>query len=138
MWLDVPKSTLIIIEEVTFYTHFLAIANVAQADINAAEAIHSAQHAFLHQFAMSADLRTECKAAEKEYKKVESSRKRPARYGVLLIFPTPPFIISTSLIFYDTPGKGGGVAAKAFDQCGSSSLMYPTFTDRFCSLRDSS
>ncbi|KAF4604071.1 hypothetical protein EYR38_004493 [Pleurotus pulmonarius] len=84
MWLDVPKSTLIIMQE---------------ADINAAEAIHSAQHAFLNQFAMAADLKTECKAAEKEYKKAESSRKRPAR-----------------LIFYDTPGKGGGVAAKAFDQ----------------------
>ncbi|KAF4578591.1 hypothetical protein EYR36_000398 [Pleurotus pulmonarius] len=84
MWLDVPKSTLIIMQK---------------ADINAAEAIHSAQHAFLNQFAMAADLKTECKAAEKEYKKAESSRKRPAR-----------------LIFYDTPGKGGGVAAKAFDQ----------------------
>ncbi|KAF7440973.1 hypothetical protein PC9H_001322 [Pleurotus ostreatus] len=84
MWLDVPKSALMIMEE---------------ADINAAEAIHSAQHAFLNQFAMAADLRTECKAAEKEYKKAESSRKRPAR-----------------LIFYDTPGRGGGVAAKAFDQ----------------------
>jgi DEAD/DEAH box helicase domain-containing protein len=31
-------------------------------DINAAEAIHAAQHAFLNRFPMAADLKTECKA----------------------------------------------------------------------------
>jgi DEAD/DEAH box helicase domain-containing protein len=43
-------------------------------------------------------MRTECKAAEKEYKTQQTSRRRPAR-----------------IIFYDSIGKGGGVAAKAFD-----------------------
>jgi len=47
---------------------------------------------------LSQDMNTECKAAKKEYKISASMRKRPAR-----------------LIFYDTIGKGGGVAAKAFD-----------------------
>jgi len=82
-WIDVPTSIL-----------ELMLAK----NINSAEAIHAAEHAILNRFAMSADLRTECKAAEKEYKATESKRKRPAR-----------------LIFYDTPGKSGGVAAKAFD-----------------------
>ncbi|KAF9001945.1 P-loop containing nucleoside triphosphate hydrolase protein [Cyathus striatus] len=61
-------------------------------------AIHSAQHAFLNQFYLARDVGTECKAPEKEYKATESRRKRPAR-----------------LIFYDSIGKGGGVATKAFD-----------------------
>jgi DEAD/DEAH box helicase domain-containing protein len=47
--------------------------------INAAEAIHAAEHAFLNQFCLSQDMKTECKAAEKEYKTKQSSRKRPAR-----------------------------------------------------------
>jgi DEAD/DEAH box helicase domain-containing protein len=47
--------------------------------INPAEAIHAAQHAFLNQFCLSQDMRTECKAAEKEYMARQSSRKRPAR-----------------------------------------------------------
>jgi len=47
---------------------------------------------------MAGDLRTECKVPVKEYKTTESQRKRPGR-----------------LIFYDAVGKGGGVAAKAFD-----------------------
>ncbi|KAG6833473.1 hypothetical protein H0H87_006045 [Tephrocybe sp. NHM501043] len=83
-WIDVPKALLVL-----FRTK----------GINPAEAIHAAQHAILNRFSMSQDLRTECKAAEKEYKAVlETKRKRPAR-----------------LIFYDTIDKGGGVAAKAFD-----------------------
>ncbi|EKM82852.1 hypothetical protein AGABI1DRAFT_125317 [Agaricus bisporus var. burnettii JB137-S8] len=69
-WIDVPRSIL----ELLRRKHF-----------NLAEAIHAAQHAFLNQFPLSEDLRTECKAAEKE------------------------------IIFYDSIGKGGGVAAKAFD-----------------------
>ena len=44
-----------------------------------AEAIHAAQHAFLNRFDMGADMKTDCKAAEKEYKTTESQRKRPAR-----------------------------------------------------------
>ncbi|TFK42769.1 DEAD/H helicase [Crucibulum laeve] len=82
-WIDVPKALLALM-----YTK----------GINPAEAIHSAQHALLNQFALSEDVKTECKAPEKEYRVTESSRKRPAR-----------------LIFYDAIGKGGGVSAKAFD-----------------------
>jgi DEAD/DEAH box helicase domain-containing protein len=47
--------------------------------IHPAEAIHAAQHAFLNKFCLSQDMKTECKAAEKEYKAKETSRKRPAR-----------------------------------------------------------
>jgi DEAD/DEAH box helicase domain-containing protein len=66
--------------------------------INIAEGIHAAQHAFLNRFAMAADVKTECKPAEKEYARKQTSRKRPAR-----------------LIFYDTAGKTGSVAVRAFD-----------------------
>lgn len=84
MWLDVSKEAL----------HFLDIEAISRA-----AAIHSASHAFLNQFPMAADLRTECKPLEKEMKADESPRKRPAR-----------------LIFYDLVGRSiGGVAAKAFD-----------------------
>ncbi|KAF9452846.1 DEAD/H helicase [Macrolepiota fuliginosa MF-IS2] len=83
LWIDVPRPILELLRSKAFHL---------------AGAIHAAQHAFLNQFPLSEDLKTECKAAEKEYRVTESSRKRPAR-----------------LIFYDSIGKGGGVAAKAFD-----------------------
>ncbi|KAH9901228.1 DEAD/H helicase [Cubamyces lactineus] len=83
MWLDVPKS---------------ALELLRASGMNPAEAIHSAQHAFLNRFALAVDLRTECKVPEKEYKAAASQRKRPAR-----------------LIFYEPSGKTGGVAVKAFD-----------------------
>jgi DEAD/DEAH box helicase domain-containing protein len=66
LWLDLPNALL---------------EMFSAKGINAAEAIHAAQHAFLNKFALSQDLRTECKAAEKEYKASESTRKRPARLG---------------------------------------------------------
>lgn len=69
MWLDISKEAL----------RFLDIEN-----INRAGAIHSASHAFLNHFPMAADLRTECKAPEKETKRNESPRKRPARYVIRL------------------------------------------------------
>ena len=50
-----------------------------QCGIHPAEAIHAAEHAFLNRFALAADLGTECKAAEKEYKATATTRKRPAR-----------------------------------------------------------
>ncbi|KAG5651282.1 hypothetical protein H0H81_009225 [Sphagnurus paluster] len=87
LWMDIPKSLLGLFR---------------RKGINPAEAIHAAEHAFLKQFSMAQDLRTECKAPEKEYKQAESKRNRPAR-----------------LIFYDAIGKGGGVAAKAFDDANS-------------------
>jgi hypothetical protein len=50
----------------------------------AAAAIHAAAHAFLNQFPMAGDLRTECPVPEKENMKKESSRKRPGRYVLQL------------------------------------------------------
>jgi len=35
---------------------------------------------------MAQELKTECKAAEKEYKVGESKRKRPARYDDMTVF----------------------------------------------------
>ncbi|KAG6854962.1 hypothetical protein C0991_009785 [Blastosporella zonata] len=66
---------------------------------------------------MAQDLRTECKAAEKEYKAVsETKRKRPARCHYIFHKQAVPHQhASCRLIFYDTIDKGGGVAAKAFD-----------------------
>lgn len=69
LWIDVPKTLLDL-----FRTK----------GINPAEAIHAAQHAVLNRFSMAQDLRTECKAPEKEYKIAESKRKRPARYSFWL------------------------------------------------------
>jgi len=81
-WLDVPKPIL---------------ALMRSKGLRPAEAIHSACHAWMNQFAMAVDLKTECKAAEKEYKVAASTRKRPAR-----------------LIFYDAGGKSGA-SAQGFD-----------------------
>ncbi|KAJ3993850.1 DEAD/H helicase [Lentinula boryana] len=83
MWIDVPDLVLQLLRDKC---------------IKPAAAIHSAEHAFLNQFPLASDIRTECKAEEKEYLKKESRRKRPAR-----------------LIMYDPVGHGSGVAAKAFE-----------------------
>ena len=45
-WIDVPK-------------HLLDV--LSASNINAAEAIHSANHAIMNRFAMAQDLKTECK-----------------------------------------------------------------------------
>lgn len=87
-WLDVPMW---IIHELT------------AKEINAAAAIHAAEHALLSLTPMfvvslAGDVRTECKIAEREYQKSKvTQRKRPAR-----------------LIFYDTPGQNSGICEKAF------------------------
>ncbi|KAG8745683.1 hypothetical protein FRC10_007380 [Ceratobasidium sp. 414] len=83
LWMDVPKDVLSLIK---------------QKGIIPSEAIHAAQHAILNQTHLANDMKTECKAPQKEYAKYESSRKRPAR-----------------LIFYDAAGEGSGISAKAFD-----------------------
>ncbi|KAJ7074318.1 DEAD H helicase [Mycena amicta] len=80
-WIDVPAPILTLLRMKNF---------------KPAAAIHSAQHAVLNQFVLK-DIKTECKAPEKENKRAESSRRRPAR-----------------LIFYDPVG-GGGTSSKAFD-----------------------
>lgn len=64
LWLDVSKPVLALMHAKGF---------------DPAAAIHAAEHAFLNRFAMAADLKTECKVPEKEYKTTESRRKRPAR-----------------------------------------------------------
>ena len=92
MWLDVPAWLVDALTEKT---------------INAAAAIHAAEHALLSLTPMfiitsSGDVQTECKIAEKEYGKNPSTRRRPAR-----------------LIFYDTPGQNGGVCSKAFSYLDS-------------------
>ncbi|KAG9101110.1 hypothetical protein FRC06_003338 [Ceratobasidium sp. 370] len=83
LWMDVPKDILNLMK---------------QKGIVPSEAIHAAQHAVLNQTHLANDMKTECKAPQKEYAKYESSRKRPAR-----------------LIFYDAAGDGSGISAKAFD-----------------------
>lgn len=67
LWIDISKSVLDLMKD---------------KGINPAEAIHSAQHAFLNRFPMSSELRTECKAPEKEYKATATKRKRPARFVI--------------------------------------------------------
>jgi DEAD/DEAH box helicase domain-containing protein len=90
MWLDVPKVVLDILKS---------------RSLNAAAAIHAAQHcimSLLPTFVISLpeDVRTECKVALKEFSKRESQRKRPAR-----------------LTFYDAKGgaNGSGISTKAFE-----------------------
>ncbi|KAI9678421.1 MAG: hypothetical protein M1829_002019 [Trizodia sp. TS-e1964] len=90
MWLDVPKRA-------------IEILNARR--INVAGAIHAAEHAMLSLMpnfviSMPGDVRTECKNAQKEFAKMVSSRKRPAR-----------------LIFYDAKGGAGGsgISTKAFE-----------------------
>ncbi|KAA8896241.1 putative ATP-dependent RNA helicase [Sphaerosporella brunnea] len=62
VWIDLPPELL-----PTLTSH----------RINPAAAIHSAAHAILS--LLPAGLKTECKAPEKEFAKIQTSRKRPAR-----------------------------------------------------------
>lgn len=93
-------------------------SNGSHLNIASQEAIHAAEHAFLNQFPLQADVRTECKVAIKEYKTEQSSRQRPARF---VPFLSPWNASSTEreqhvrLIFYDSAGTQGSIAAKAFD-----------------------
>ncbi|KAK2589664.1 ATP-dependent 3'-5' DNA helicase [Conoideocrella luteorostrata] len=90
VWLDVPKMALDILQG---------------RRLNSAAAIHAAEHAVMSLLptfviSMPEDVRTECKVALKEYSKMETQRKRPAR-----------------LTFYDAKGgtNGSGISTKAFD-----------------------
>ena len=90
LWLDVPKSALVIL---------------TGRRLNVAAAIHAAEHAVLSLMpnfviSMPGDVRTECKNATKELAQRQTQRKRPAR-----------------LTFYDAKGGAGGsgIAAKAFE-----------------------
>ncbi|KZV69057.1 DEAD/H helicase [Peniophora sp. CONT] len=83
LWIDVSKD---------------ALELMKMLGLSLAAAIHSAQHAVLNRFLLSADLRTECKPDEKEKMKTPTTRTRPAR-----------------LVFYEHASTGGSIAARAFD-----------------------
>ncbi|KAF3170807.1 hypothetical protein TWF225_009796 [Orbilia oligospora] len=91
MWLDVPQ---------------LAFEILRAKNYNIAASIHAAEHsilALLPTFVISSagDVRTECKAPQKEFAKRETTRKRPGR-----------------LTFYDAKGcgsTGSGITGKAFE-----------------------
>ncbi|KAF3173586.1 hypothetical protein TWF788_008960 [Orbilia oligospora] len=91
MWLDVPQ---------------LAFGVLRAKNYNIAASIHAAEHsilALLPTFVISSagDVRTECKAPQKEFAKRETTRKRPGR-----------------LTFYDAKGCGStnsGITGKAFE-----------------------
>ena len=89
LWIDVSKE---------------ALELMKMLGLSLAAAIHSAQHAVLNCFALSADLRTECKPDEKERMKTPTTRTRPAR-----------------LVFYEQASTGGSIAARAFDHSTRSS-----------------
>ena len=109
MWVDVPPSILSLFED---------------KGIHPAEAIHAAQHAFLNRFPLAEDVRTECKAAEKEYKKEDSGRKRPARYVFSAFFCCAHTFKFDRLIIYDPTTNVTGIAAKAFDNGETISLLF--------------
>jgi len=81
-WLDVPKAALDILKE---------------KQMHLAAAIHAAEHALMSLMPTfvvghsDGEVRTECKAPEKEFAKRETQRKRPAR-----------------LTFYDAKGGKSG------------------------------
>ncbi|KAL1960946.1 hypothetical protein VTO42DRAFT_4834 [Malbranchea cinnamomea] len=106
MWLDVPKKALDIL---------------ASRNLNAAAAIHAAQHALLSllpTFIISSpgDVRTECKAALKELGPKHQAFAS-ARSSNRPLPPPPRRQRPARLTFYDAKGgsSGSGIAAKAFE-----------------------
>ncbi|KAK9478030.1 hypothetical protein V1514DRAFT_332051 [Lipomyces japonicus] len=98
-WVDVPDR---------------AIEIISRKRLHLAAAIHAAEHLILSMargvvMTGASDVRTECKAAEKEFAGRQSQRKRPAR-----------------LIFYDN--GGGGVGEEWFGS-GMSRKMFEFFTE---------
>lgn len=106
MWLDVPKRALDIL---------------ASRNLNAAAAVHAAEHAVLSllpTFVISSpgDVRTECKVALKELGPQHAQQQR-ARKGDDRLPPPPRRQRPARLTFYDSKGgsAGAGIAAKAFE-----------------------
>ncbi|KJA27331.1 hypothetical protein HYPSUDRAFT_131100, partial [Hypholoma sublateritium FD-334 SS-4] len=87
-WIDLPNSILELLR-----VH----------GIDSAAAIHAAEHAFLIQFSLSQDVKTDCRVSKQEDAEegAHLSTKRNPRYP--------------RLIFYDAAGKTGGVVSRAFD-----------------------
>lgn len=65
-WIDLPSDVL----------KFLSLAG-----IDGAAAIHAAEHAFLNQFALSQDVKTDCRVAKEDYSEAGTSTPvvRPPR-----------------------------------------------------------
>ena len=62
LWIDLPN-------------HVLQALNLE--GIDGAAAIHAAGHAFLNQFILSEDVKTECRVVNEEYKDSESPKRFP-------------------------------------------------------------
>ncbi|OJD14276.1 hypothetical protein AJ78_05353 [Emergomyces pasteurianus Ep9510] len=107
MWLDVPKKALDILKS---------------RNLNAAAAIHAAEHAILSlmpTFIISSpgDVRTECKVGVKELGPKHRQAMAHARSQAIPPPPKPARQRPARLTFYDAKGgsSGSGIAAKAFE-----------------------
>lgn len=97
-WIDLPTSIL---------------DALRSSGIDSAEAIHAAEHAFLNQFPLSEDLKTDCRVVQDDNK--DSQVKRYPRYDSMLFKATAKDLSGSRLVFYDIVGKSGGVATRAFE-----------------------
>ncbi|OAX85460.1 hypothetical protein ACJ72_00138 [Emergomyces africanus] len=109
MWLDVPK---------------LALDILKSRNLNAAAAIHAAEHAILslmptYIISSPGDVRTECKVAIKELgpKHQQAMAHAQSPQGTVPPPPKPARQRPARVIFYDSKGgsSGSGIAAKAFE-----------------------
>ncbi|KAF4615135.1 hypothetical protein D9613_002873 [Agrocybe pediades] len=86
-WIDVPRNIL---------------QRLSSLEIDGAAAIHAAEHAFLNQFHLSTDVKTDCRVAKEDYSDANTPAVRPPR-----------------LVFYDAAGKTGGIVSRAFEHVHS-------------------
>ncbi|EEH04518.1 conserved hypothetical protein [Histoplasma capsulatum G186AR] len=107
MWLDVPKQALDILKT---------------RNLNAAAAIHAAEHAILslmptYIISSPGDVRTECKVAVKELGPKHQQAMNKTRSQNVKPPPIPARQRPARLTFYDAKGgsSGSGIAAKAFE-----------------------
>ncbi|EGC48587.1 conserved hypothetical protein [Histoplasma capsulatum var. duboisii H88] len=107
MWLDVPKQALDILKT---------------RNLNAAAAIHAAEHAILslmptYIISSPGDVRTECKVAVKELGPKHQQAMNQTRSQNVKLPPVPARQRPARLTFYDAKGgsSGSGIAAKAFE-----------------------
>lgn len=84
------------------------------SNIDSAEAVHAAEHAFLNHFPLSEDLKTDCRVVLEDNK--DSQVKRYPRYDSILYKQRSiENLLGSRLVFYDIVGKTGGVATRAFE-----------------------